>query len=43
VEKGKNKKKYRDGGVMDNIGDDYCIGNTYDYYVDEVDPVVANL
>ena len=28
---------------MDNVGDDFIIGGGFDYFCDEVDPMVENL
>lgn len=43
VNKGDKKKKYRDGGIMDNLGEDYMIGGSGSYFCDTRDPMVENL
>lgn len=44
MDKGENKKKYRDAGIMDNFGDDYfMLGGSGSYFCESRDPMVENL
>ena len=44
MDKGENKKKYRDAGIMDNLGDDYfMLGGSGSYFCESRDPMVENL
>ncbi len=44
VDKGEKKKKYRDAGIMDNLGEDYFMfGGSGSYFCESRDPMVENL
>jgi hypothetical protein len=43
VDKGENKKKYRDAGIMDSLGEECMMGGGFGYFCDERDPMVENL